>query len=229
MNSIIRLSIFTSMLSALAGCTPATPPQPQSAALTIEPPSYVLIIVLDLSGSYARFMDDGKAWNAVTKTIREFYRNRMGENDKLVIGQISGVTVAPIFSGSPKAFGRECQNAGSFKALLAKNSDPHGSPVHASTEATLRYGMQFMSPTNSTFLAVFSDFDENYPDPVTTEAKLVSALTEFSKKGGACGLYWLSLGQVTKWHDHLVNAGFPANRMVVSGIIEAEPVFPQFD
>ena len=221
--------ILMLVTAALVGCTPAAPPQNNPSPLNIEPPSYVLIVVLDLSGSYAKFMDDGKAWNAVSKTIREFYRNRMGEHDKLVIGQISGVTVAPIFSGSPKAFGRECQSAGSFKDLLKKNSDPNGSPVHASTEATLRYGMQFMSPSNNTFLAVFSDFDENFPEPEKTETKLVATLAEFARKGGACGCYWLSLGQVSKWHANLVKAGFPSNKMVVSGIIEAEPAFPQFD
>lgn len=229
MKSLRALSIPALLITFLVGCTPATPPQPASAALNIEPPSYVLIIVLDLSGSYVHYMNNGKAWNAVNKTIREFYRNRMGEHDKLVLGQISGRTVAPIFSGSPKAFGRECQSAGSFKELLSKQSDPAGSPVHASTEATLRYGMTFMSPTNSTFLAVFSDFDENFPEPQKTEASLVATLAEFAKKGGACGLYWLSLDQVTKWQENLTKAGFPANKMVVSGVIEAEPVFPHFD
>ena len=29
--------------------------------------------------------------------------------------------------------------------------------------------------------------------------------------------------------NNLVKAGFPANKMVVSGSIEAEPVFPVFD
>src|SRR5438270_7033317 len=102
-----------------------------------------MVVVLDLSGSYAQYMNDGKAWHAVNAMIRKFFRDRAGESDKIVLAQISRASRGPIWSGSPKAFRARFGEPGAFRELLT-HYDPNGSRVYDSIAEAVEYALPMM-------------------------------------------------------------------------------------
>jgi hypothetical protein len=209
---------------APAGCTPYQPPAAVAPVKQREP-KYVLTVVVDVSGSFDRQLDE-KAWPFLQKVIRDFYRDRAGEDDLLVIGQISAVPVAPIFEGSPRAFARRYGSAAAFRDLLREKSNPNGSRVHDSVADVARYAARYSTDANQTFLCVLSDFEENFPDPDKSEERLVQALAAFARPTAAVGFYWVDLRHLDRWERNLRRAGV-AHSVVRSGI-EADPPLPSF-
>jgi len=218
-----RLKLLAALLpAALAGCTAYQPPQ-TVGQVQEEEPEYVMVVVLDLSGSYARYMNDGKAWNAVTAMIRKFFRDRAGEADKLVIAQISRAPQGPIWSGSPKAFRARFGGPWAFRDLL-KQYDGNGSRVFDSITEAVEYAMPLMGKGRAGCF-VFSDMEDNLSQP-GGEQRLVRALAAFAQKGGSVGIYWCAFREAPRWRAQLKGA---VKHFVVTADIDDDPQLPSWD
>lgn len=223
--SVVRAVFVLSVLAvAPVGCTPYQPP-PSVAPVKQREPKYVLAVVIDVSGSFDRQLEE-KAWPFLQKVIRDFYRNRAGEDDLLVIGQISATPVAPLFEGSPRSFAKQFGSASAFRDLLKSRSDPRGSRVHDSVADVARYVARYSTDLNQTFLCVLSDFEENFPGPEKSEARLVEALSAYARPTMSVGFYWVDLAYMAKWEGNLRRAG--VKNFVVRSAIEADPQLPSF-
>ena len=223
-----RLIVLLTVLAlAMAGCTRRQPP---GVVVPVQQrqAKYVLIVVIDVSGSFEDTLEE-KAWPFLQKVLRDFYRNRVGDNDDdvLVIGQISAVPVAPIFEGSPKAFARQYGRAAAFRDLLKSKSDARGSRVHDSIADTAEYGLRYATDQNQTFLCCLTDMDENFPEPKKSEERLVKVLSAFAKPNMAVGLYWVDLPFAAQWDRNLKRAGVK-NYVITTGIV-ADPKLPVFE
>lgn len=211
-------------LSLASGCTRH---QPRAVVpVKAREPKYVLAVVIDVSGSFDRLLED-KAWPFLQKILRDFYRDRAGEEDLLLIGQVSAEPVAPIFEGSPRSFARKFGNAKAFRELLKSHSDPNGSRVHDSIADVARYASRYVTDQNQAFLCVLSDFEENFPEPEKSEERLVQALATFARENAAVGFYWVGLPYVSRWETNLKRAG--VKNFVVRSAIEADPQLPKWD
>jgi hypothetical protein len=222
---IILIASLFGLLAAIVGCTrhdPASnlPPVQKRDA------KYVLSVVIDVSGSFEDLLEE-KAWPFLQRILRDFYRNRAGEDDVLIIGQISAVPVAPIFEGSPKSFARQYGNARAFQELLKTKANPSGSRVHDSVADVAEYALRYSTDQNQTFLCVLSDFDENFPKPNESEERLVKVLSKFARPNMAVGLYWLGLRFAAKWESNLRRAG--VQNFIVASEIVADPKLPIFE
>src|SRR5438876_9697086 len=111
-RNVIAVVLVAAVL--VAGCTPYRPPAEDTTFHQADP-DFVLVVVLDLSGSYAQYMD-GPAWTALTAMIRQFHQEHLGDESKIVLAQISNVPQAPVFEGSPAAFGKAFGGVGAFRS-----------------------------------------------------------------------------------------------------------------
>lgn len=211
--------------AALAGCSKYEPP-PRTDTFAQDEPNYVMVVAIDMSGSYASVADE-KAYAALTGMIRQFYRDRSGEKDKLVIAQISGTPQAPIWEGTPKDFARQFGKA-DFRAFLRSKSNAGGSRVFDSISDALDYSMQYVSGKGRACLTCFTDFEDNLSKP-GGEERLVQTLTRFSARGGTVGCYWVGMPFVERWSANLKRAGFPPKGYVVSSAINDNPPLPTFE
>jgi hypothetical protein len=219
------LAPFIALCPPLTGCecTPYEPPKNDSP-FRQGLADYVMVVVLDLSGSYERLMlDDGKAWKALTSMVRKFYKERMGENDKLIIAQISAVPVAPLWEGSPKAFGKSFPTGDAFRQFLKAKSNPNGSRVHDSITDAIDYALPLVSGSGRAGLFIFSDMDDNLSKP-GSEERLVKAMGAFGQKNGAVGIYWCDMPLTPRWRGNVQRAG--VRHWVVESEINAEPQLP---
>lgn len=226
-RSVLFAVVLLFGLSGLLGVAGCTPHQPQ-VVVPVKPrePKYVLAVVIDTSGSFDRVLEE-KAWPFLQKLLRGFYRDRAGEDDLLIIGQISAIPVAPIFEGSPKSFARKYGSATAFRDLLRTHSNPAGSRVHDSVADVARYAARYVTDDNQAFLCVQSDFEDNFPEPEKSEERLVQALAPFARKNAAVGFYWVDIRFMDRWERNLKRAGVLNG--VVRSAIEADPQLPVWD
>ncbi|MFO0826138.1 MAG: hypothetical protein U0792_23980 [Gemmataceae bacterium] len=208
-------------LGGVLGCTPHQEPT-QSTTFTGSDPEYVMILVLDLSGSYAQYIENGRAWAAVETIVRQFFRDRAGENDKIIIAQISSQPQGPIWSGSKRAFRQELGSESAFRNLLKKYNG--SSRVFDSIRESVEYALPMMGKGRAGCF-IFSDMDDNSSAP-GGEDRLVQAFAEFGQKGGAVGIYWCGFYEMEKWRVHLKRT---VKNHVISANIDTDPQLPVWD
>jgi hypothetical protein len=213
------------LAAGLAGCTKYQPPAAAPAVKTRRA-SYVLAIVIDMSSSFDELMAE-KGFPFVQRVMRDFYRNRAGEDDVLIIGQVSALPVAPIFEGSPKSFMRLHGSQSKFMQLLKSKSHPSGSRINDGVADVARWAARYMTDDNQTFLCCLTDWEENFPEPEKSEARLVEALRLYTRPKTYVGCYFADLRFIDRVERDLKLAGV-TNYVVRSGI-EADPPMPHFE
>jgi hypothetical protein len=192
---------------------------------------YVVVIILDLSGSYQHLMvDQGKAYRFAMQVIDKYFRQRLGNNDRLVIAQVSATNSAPLWEGTPLQLRQAFPDAATFKRHLLANSDPSGSRVHLGVCETLEYVMtdpRVASGKARTATFVLSDMEDNAPNTAASERRLVKAFSDYAKLNGVVGLYWVNFPLVARWQRNLSEAGYK-KVWVIAGIVE-QPPLPDFE
>ncbi len=221
MRSMLIIVLLIAGLGLVPACTPYQPPE-TVGRLQPDNPEYVMVLVFDMSGSYAQYMNNGRAWDAANAMIRKFFRDRAGESDRIVIAQISNAPQGPIWSGSPKAFRAQFHSPSAFRDLLKKYNG--ASRVYDSITEAVEYAIPMMGQGRAGCF-IFSDMEDNLSTP-GGEERLVKALAAFGQKGGSVGIYWCGFGERTKWQNHLRGA---VKNFVVSADIDADPPLPSWD
>src|SRR5437588_4575457 len=96
----VPLVILLGLLLAVPACRDRDPAEinPQPIPETIY--DMIVLIILDTSGSYAGYLER-KGHPFCMHTIDTLFRNRMGSNDRLVLGQISGTKTTLFWDGQP--------------------------------------------------------------------------------------------------------------------------------
>src|SRR5689334_16519888 len=100
-----RLTILLTLIALASGlcCTPRSEIPRNEAVKLHESRGCVVAVLLDLSGSFQdKLIEDGTAHAFFLAVVEEYSRGRIGENDELIIGQISaGSTPALVWQGTP--------------------------------------------------------------------------------------------------------------------------------
>jgi hypothetical protein len=213
------------ILAGLAGCTAYEPPPPV-AAVKARQCKYCLAFAIDMSGSFDELMVE-RGYAFVQRVMRDFYRGRAGEDDVLIIGQLSGKPVAPIFEGSPQAFLRLYGSQSKFSALLKSKSSPNGSPINDGVAQVARYAARYITDDNQSFLCCLTDWEENFPEPEKSEARLVEALRAYARPNCSVGCYFADLRFIDRVETDLKLAG--VKNFVVRSGIEIDPPLPKFE
>ncbi len=220
---------FASLFVLVAlGCTKRIPTEPTVFAQADD--EYQLTIMVDLSGSFAdKMADEGHAYRFALRVIDEYFRNRIGFNDKLIIAQISA-TEPLLWEGKPLDLRREFPSASDFRDFLLRNSDPNASFVYDGMHTTLEYIM--MDPgvkggRTKSALLVLSDLIDNGPQPAKRARLLTRSLADYGACGGTVGLYYVDTSRVANWIKALREAGI--REFEVESEIVGKPTLPNFE
>jgi len=193
---------------------------------------YVLAIVLDTSGSFARNMQSGRAraYRFFMRATDDFFRDRMGSDDRIVIAQLSAEQKTLLWEGQPLSLKRRFPDSEAFRSFLMENSNPSGSRVYSATADTLNYVMDMAGIVDGhtqVLVLVLSDMESNLEDLVDSRERVRSALKRFSRFKGGIGFYWVSQTRVPEWRGYGKEAGIQ-NFVVESEIVE-EPELPRYE
>lgn len=225
-------SVLMACLVALSlGCQQRNPDE--SAALTDQEAEHLLVVVIDLSGSYAQFMtEDGRAYQFLMRLIGRFFHDRIGSNDRIVISQISSPHLKQtlLWEGSPRAFAGEFQTAAGFRTFLLAHSDPNGSRVHDTIADAIEYVLDYpgvAEKRTKTAVIALTDMLDNAAEPEKSRQRLQDALGKYGRCGGIVGLYWVEQTLVSPWRQRLREARL--KEMKVESEIVVQPDLPRFD
>ena len=90
----------------------------------------MLIMPVDESGSFNdKRKPGGKGLEFANRTITHYFQNRLGNNDYLVVSQLSGNRQALLWQGSPRQLRNEFTNIGEWAEFMDKKSDIAGSRI----------------------------------------------------------------------------------------------------
>jgi hypothetical protein len=222
--------VLASLLACLSGCQNRTESE---AVFQPDDGEYVLTIVLDLSSSFSELMaEDGKAWSFVCQVIDKYFRDRIGQNDKLIVAQLSASDRALLWYGTPLQLRQEFASGSAFRDWLVSKADPSGSRVYDGIVQAVGYTLAdpiVSSGKGKSAVFILSDMVDNGSGAVEGREKAIRALAEVGKSGGVVGLYYVDVRHCSLWNQLLRDAGIPASNLHVEADIVGHPVLPYFD
>lgn len=224
------LTVLVILVAAFSGC------QKRSAGSAAPPPfrddkvEYVLTFVLDLSKKYSQHMgEDARSYNFFQKVSEKFFRQRMGEDDRILISQMSGRERALIWEGKPTSMRRHFPTSLAFNQFLERKSDPSGARVYAALADTFEYlAKRHDVDTETMMLTVILSDMIDISDGNTEEdrARMIDSLRNYRVAGGQLVLYWVDPSKVDEWDEILDEAGFPPR--IWMDFVE-DPEIPEFE
>ncbi len=192
---------------------------------------YVLMIVVDLSGSFQKLMaEDGTAYDFTLHAIDRYFRDRVGCNDQLILAQISGERRSLLWHGAPRRLYEEFPTARKFRDFLVARADPNGSMVHDGIAHAMEYLMSMRSVSTGkakSATLILSDMMDNAPDSDQSEQRLIKAFTSYSNRSGAIGLYYCDQMELVKWRQNFEKAGL--RLVALAPDVKGRPPLPSFE
>jgi hypothetical protein len=228
---LFLLPVLLTVALVLGGCTKHDDKDNQQIALGREDAEYMVLIAVDMSGSFADLMTrDGKGYEFTMRVADRYFRNSIGSNNRLIIAQLSATDRALLWDGTPVQLRQDFPSANEFRQFLLKKSHPAGSRIYDGIADAFDYVLSDPSVASGktrTAVFVLSDFDDNFPNPEKSEKRVADSLKAFAKTNGVVGFYFLEHPRVPMWRDHLRKSGI--KQWVCDSEIVAYPPLPSFE
>ncbi|HVX12084.1 MAG TPA: hypothetical protein VHC22_12960 [Pirellulales bacterium] len=194
---------------------------------------YVLTIVLDLSGSFNALMaEDGKAWAFVCQVIEQYFQDRLGHSDKLILAQLSANDRALLWRGTPLELRQDFSSASAFREWLMSKADPYGSLVYEGIVKATEYTLAdpiLADGKGKAALFILSDMCDTAGEVMQSRDRAVKAIADLVRHDGVVGIYYVDVGLCPIWQQLLHDAGVPATRSHVEAEIVGRPLLPSFE
>lgn len=221
--------VFCPIFLAVAGCEKRADQQ-AAGPFQEDDSSYVLMVVLDLSGSFRELMfDDGAAYQFTTYALDRYFKDRIGTDDQLILAQLSGEKNTLVWQGTPRQLREQFPTPEKFRRFLQSYAVPGGSVVHDGVSHAVRYLMSHPAVRRGkarSALLVLSDMQDTTGDD-GSEDRVLNVLTQYINSGGVAGFYYVGQDEYFTWVDHFTNAGF--DTCVVEMDIQGRPKLPVFE
>jgi len=213
----------------LTGCSPRAE-KSATANVGMTEDEFMLVIGIDMSGSFSHRMADGGDGHRFMMTlIDNYFRSRIGSQDKILILQLSANDDVLLYEGTPMDLRRKFPTPREFAAFLNKHADANGSLLQRGLNRALKYVLsdyRVKSGHSKVGMFVLSDMEDTENDAGVLE-ELTDRLAKLKDAGGILGMYYLSIDECEAWRRKMGEIGF-ANSRVESTIMD-KPVLPNFD
>ena len=186
-----------------------------------------------MSGSFANSWD-GRAHSLLMRLLDELFAAGMGNESRVVIGQLSGSGQVVLFEGTPTELRQKFKSPEDLMEFLRANADPTGSKVFESTQSIIDYAGAINGVNEQTKLvvAVLSDLVDSEKDTdvrAKAEEQMIESLTRHRKRNGGLALYYVSPDQASTWRQIMADAGFEPGQFVIETELSESPQLPQLD
>ena len=232
MNRREMLLGMSSLALTLPGCAEpyVEPDGPVNPFQTTER-DYVLAIAMDTSASFLgeMFGATGRAYRFTMSAIDRFFRDRMEENDHVLLAQLSSSSDALLWEGTPRSMSRRFGSSDALKDFVLEHSDGGGSYLYAGIAQALSYLHNCPGVSDGKTpicVLVLSDMADNSPTRADDKARMTQALGMFKDVPGGIGFYFVNPGLLDEVRNCLIDAGLDP-RFIESGILD-DPPLPSF-
>lgn len=205
-----KVFVIAVCLSLLMGCEKRK--DTKSAMFAGDDPDFVVAVLIDLSPSFQHLMSErGQGYEFLVALLDKYFRERLGNNDQLILAQISGESdQILIWQGSPFELRKQFPNPKAFSAFLASKATPNGSQVHESITQTVEYLMGEPGVANGksrSALFVLSDLMDSGDESESSRAGALDALRKFGGAGGEFAFYFVDQQAIKAWKRELAEVG----------------------
>jgi hypothetical protein len=192
---------------------------------------YILAIVLDTSGSFAQTMFEGDraGYRFFLRASDQFFRDRMGENDRILITQLSAEDRTLLWEGPPLSLRRRFGNSASLRQFLEEKSNPGGSRAYAAVADTLDYLYELPGVSEGktkVCVLVLSDMLDNSPTQETDRRQMADSLSRLAQADASIGFYWVDQMCLSDCRQCVADAGI--TDCVIECDVVDEPRLPSF-
>ena len=168
------------------------------------------------------------------RLLDELFTVGVGDESRVVLGQLSGSGPVVLFEGKPAELRQKFKSPDDLMTFLKANADASASRVHESTRTIVEYAGAINGVDEHTKLvvAVLSDLVDSEKNPdqrKQAKERLVKSLQQYQEKNGAMALYYVSQNEVSAWRQVLVEAGFESGQFVIETELSESPQLPQLD
>lgn len=224
---VVALTVFS------LGCESRrerTPPPKSAKIVPADQSQYIVMIVLDLSGSFqSKMVEGGAAWQFAGQALDKYFRTRRrNRHDRFIIGQISGTRKSLLWEGTPDHF-RSDFTGSSFREFLSSKADSNGSLVYDGVSHAMEYMMTISNVRKGhakSAVLILSDMEDNGPNKAKAAKRLLDNLVAFDKVGGVGGIWYCDQDEQKKWRPALDDAGL--EEFIVECDIKGRPDLPDF-
>jgi hypothetical protein len=193
------------LLLPVCGCVEETdgPPSP----FREDKPECVLVFAVDTSVPYRQhLMTDTGLFEFWIGTINNYFRDRIGHDDKMIITQLSNDCDIDLWHGAPGDFTRTIDSPEALRRLIVTDTKPASRPYDALAD-TISYVLRLPGVSEGrtpAFVVVMSNMMDQ-----TSPNKLIESLKRFRQAGGGIGFYWPDTRALPAVDDFMVKAGYP--------------------
>lgn len=226
-TSAILLAVM-SIVGCRDGSGEATNAQPTFQRQEVD--QHVVMIVMDLSGSFAQKMaENGSAFDFATHVLDRYFRHRDALNDRIILAQISGTKRSLMWEGTPLELRREFPSAAEFREFLLSEADGGGSLVNdgvCNAIEYLAYHPRYGNGRSRSVTLILSDMDDTGSQR-DSEQQLNSTLSAYGQINGSVGIYFCNQLRIEDWRQRLSRAGI--DNFIVESEIVGKPPLPNFE
>lgn len=225
-----RFTLFITLMLLLlfTGCERRSPAT--TSALQQETSDYVLLVAVDLSGSFLDFLTaDGRAHEFLLQTIDQYHRAGIGGDFQIIITQLSGNRRPLLWQGTPRQLRQDFVDPDAFRQFLQSHADPDASRLNDGIAESLDYALHTYSVAKGKAKAValiLSDMNETFDPGPESDARLVDALTRFAHRGEV-GFYYCDQQRMAVVRDMMQQADISMYHLECD--IHGRPPLPSFD
>ncbi len=234
-SRIARKSVVLVLVTIVVlggGCIKVEQPEGRPMSIQKEELDQVLVVVIDLSGSFEGSWG-GKAYPFFQETIRRYFHSSMVSENRMLIGQLSGTGDPVFWSGTPRDFQRAFPNETAFLDRLAAEGKIGSSPVFRSITAAIEHieGIPQVGPNTKLTTIVLSDLDDNVADRSVQKRdarKMLDVVKRYTNDGGNLALFYAAESKRPHWLRAFKKAGIEADRYWIETDDVEKPTIPNF-
>lgn len=223
----MRTLLVTSLLICLSGCEKYV--EVDSSPIQPVERDCILAFVLDTSGSFTPMMFDGdkRGYKFFLRASDQYFRNRMGDHDRILISQLSAEQRTMLWEGNPMSLRREFGSSDALQDFIARKSDPSGSRAYAALADTLDYIVDLpgvREGETEVCVLVLSDMMDNSPSQEEDRQRMLESMRRLGEVNGSLGMYWVDQWCLSECRQCLRDSGIQNH--VIEGSFVSDPKLP---
>ncbi len=233
-HRLICSALLCLLLLPVAGCEERQE-QSKKSPLAASEPGVLIAFEIDTTGSFAEYFQsgNGKAYVLMMDTLTQLSRDRAGENDRVILGVITGAgTKSLLWDGTPLQLRRDFDSPEALANFLMKHSNGNGSRIHDGIGDLLDYVMAVPGVAEGrtrTAVVALTDMDDNVGEEQASKKRLTDRMRRFAHMEGVMALYWVATDHLQEWRDAGRDCGFKPGHFVVESEIVSKPAVPSWD
>lgn len=230
-----QLLITTTLSATLVGalfCASGCHERDTTKAASLQPDSseYVLLVAIDMSGSFREFMaEGGRAYTFLLTALDEYHQQGLGSDFQVIVTQLSGNDEPLLWQGTPRQLRRDFPDPESFRDFLIAHADSGSSRINDGIAESIDYVLHTHSVARGnakTVALILSDMEDNHSDDEASERRLMDALTTYAGRGGI-GFYFCSQKRMAGIRRKMEQAGY--DMYILESDIYGRPPIPNFE